>query len=90
MKKMDVMKVPQVHVNFLCFQSSNSDPLLSLLKPDCGGNKVYFDTKFLIRTRLSEMTGISVLVKREDGHADLGDKMTTTVSPCEESDAGDN
>lgn len=72
------------------FQSSNSNPLLSLLKPDCDGNKVYFDTKVLIGTRLSEMTDVSVLVKREEGHADLGDKMTMTVSPCAESDAGDN
>ena len=89
---MDVMKGPEVHVNFLFFQSSNSDPLLSLLKPDCGGNKVYFDTKSLIRTRLSEMTGVNVLVKREDGDlpADLGEKMTMTVSPCAESEAGDN
>lgn len=36
------------------------------------------------------MTDVSVLVKREEGHDDLGDKMTMTVSPCAESDAGDS
>ena len=36
------------------------------------------------------MTDVSVLVKREDGHGDLSNKTTMTVSPCEESDAGDN
>ena len=36
------------------------------------------------------MTDVSVLVKREEGHGDLSNKTTMTVSPCEESDPGDN
>lgn len=36
------------------------------------------------------MADDSVLVNRENGHADLGDKAATAVSPCEQSDIGNN
>lgn len=52
--------------------------------------KFILSTKFLIGTKPSERTDVSALVKRLNGPTDLGDKTAMAVSPCEESDIGDN
>lgn len=82
------MKVPQVHVYF--YFSNQAILIHYLLNLTAVALKFILSTKFLIGTKISEMTDVSVLVKRENGHTDLGDKAAMAVSPCEEIDIGDN